>query len=284
MRRRPFALTMAGAFFAVACGSGGSGDGGSDTGVGGTAGIEIEADACDHFEYGPELAVTATTDGAGAPEAETHHDLTVTLPGADTAHSGVLSVTTAEATEMVFLFDTDVTVTLTGADGQIVAPAITERPGKTCDTAKLVIQANLPAGTSQLAIGPTDAASVRLVIHPAVDDDAGDAGDAGVESVPAEYAALVNPLPSDAAALAAGASVYGANCASCHGETGAGDGPIAGSQTPPPTHFQTDAALAGRTDGYLFWKVSEGTGTMPGFKSSLSETERWQVIDFVRSL
>ena len=156
---------------------------------------EIEADACDHFEYGPELAVTAVAaaDAASAPEAKDHHDLTVTLPGADGAHAGVVSVTAAEATEMVFLVDTDVTVTLTAPDGTVIAPTLTERPGKTCDVAKLVLQANLPAGTTHVALGPTAAATLRLVIHPAVDDDddeGGTGGTASDDAIPAEYASL----------------------------------------------------------------------------------------------
>src|SRR5665213_1053440 len=42
---------------------------------------------------------------------------------------------------------------------------------------------------------------------------------------PDQYAALSNPLPRTRATLDRGAEVYAANCASCHGRSGWGDGP-----------------------------------------------------------
>ena len=37
------------------------------------------------------------------------------------------------------------------------------------------------------------------------------------------------------------------------------------------------------TDGELFWKISEGHRPMPAFKNKLSEEERWQLVDYIRT-
>jgi mono/diheme cytochrome c family protein len=48
--------------------------------------------------------------------------------------------------------------------------------------------------------------------------------------------------------------------------------------------------MAELSDGYLFWRASEGgtfepfNSAMPPWKDVLSENERWQVITFLRSL
>jgi mono/diheme cytochrome c family protein len=52
--------------------------------------------------------------------------------------------------------------------------------------------------------------------------------------VPAPYNSLSNPLPRTAETVNRGATVYEQNCASCHGKTGAGDGPVGRTLKPPP--------------------------------------------------
>ena len=42
-------------------------------------------------------------------------------------------------------------------------------------------------------------------------------------------------------------------------------------------------AVAAQTDGELFWKISEGHRPMPAFKKKLSEQERWQLVDYIRT-
>jgi mono/diheme cytochrome c family protein len=37
------------------------------------------------------------------------------------------------------------------------------------------------------------------------------------------------------------------------------------------------------TDGELFWKISEGHRPMPAFQGKLSEEERWQLVDYIRT-
>ncbi len=92
-----------------------------------------------------------------------------------------------------------------------------------------------------------------------------------------------NPVPSDAESIAAGKKTYLTNCLACHGDAGKGDGPAAVALTPRPRDL-SDPKIASQSDGELFWKITEGKKPMPAYEKLLSETDRWKVIDYVRTL
>jgi mono/diheme cytochrome c family protein len=93
-----------------------------------------------------------------------------------------------------------------------------------------------------------------------------------------------NPLPATPEDLQAAAQVYKDNCVLCHGSKGKGDG-IAGRASEVPSSNFTDSKLMdAETDGSLFWKLSEGRGAMPPWKDSLSDTERWGLVNYLRKL
>ena len=100
---------------------------------------------------------------------------------------------------------------------------------------------------------------------------------------PPRAARKKNSVVSDAASIAAGKEVYAKQCLSCHGDEGKGDGPASKELNPKP-HNLSDDAVVKQSDGALFWKITEGRKPMPTFDKTISETERWQVINFVRSL
>ena len=91
-----------------------------------------------------------------------------------------------------------------------------------------------------------------------------------------------NPVPADAKSLAAGKTAYTANCLACHGVKGKGDGPAAVSLERKPGDLSS-AKVQQETDGALFWKITEGRKPMPSFEKLLSETQRWQVVNYVRT-
>jgi mono/diheme cytochrome c family protein len=101
-------------------------------------------------------------------------------------------------------------------------------------------------------------------------------------AIPSEYAGKTNPL--DASAATDGAAVFKANCATCHGETGAGDGIASGSLDPKPANLAVVSEQVG--DDYLFWRIHEGKpGTsMVAWKGILNEEQIWQVVTFIRTL
>lgn len=93
-----------------------------------------------------------------------------------------------------------------------------------------------------------------------------------------------NPVPATADQVAAGRETFRAKCTICHGQGGRGDGPAALTMVPRPLDLTVHVPL--HPDGELFWFVGEGiAGTqMPAWKEQLGETERWQVIRYLREL
>ena len=96
-----------------------------------------------------------------------------------------------------------------------------------------------------------------------------------------------SPTHFAAFSIVQGAALYPANCAACHGASGRGDGPAAKGLPVPPANLT--AHLWMHSDGELFWwlthgiKAPEGELAMPGFAATLSEDQRWALIDYIRA-
>ncbi len=105
-------------------------------------------------------------------------------------------------------------------------------------------------------------------------------------AVPAAYADLSNPVAADDASLARGEGTYTTLCASCHGDTGMGDGPAGQALDPAPAPIAHTSQMM--SDGYLFWRVTEGgshfSTAMPVWQEVLDEQARWDVINYIRAL
>jgi mono/diheme cytochrome c family protein len=100
---------------------------------------------------------------------------------------------------------------------------------------------------------------------------------------PASAKAIKNPVPATPANIAAAKENYTKNCVLCHGDKGDGQGLMGSSLNPKPHDFTDAKQMATETDGDLFWKMSEGRGAMLPMKDKLSETERWQLVRYVRT-
>jgi mono/diheme cytochrome c family protein len=92
-----------------------------------------------------------------------------------------------------------------------------------------------------------------------------------------------NPVPGDDKSVAAGKAVYLKECQCCHGAAGKGDGPAARDLDPKPSDL-SEQYMWYQSDGELFWKITTGRKPMPGFETTLSEQNRWQVVNYVRTL
>ena len=80
-----------------------------------------------------------------------------------------------------------------------------------------------------------------------------------------------------------GAFVFANYCAVCHGEGGAGNGPVAQRGYPPPPSLLAEHALKMK-DGQLFHILTYGQNNMPSYASQLSRDDRWNAIIHVHSL
>jgi mono/diheme cytochrome c family protein len=100
---------------------------------------------------------------------------------------------------------------------------------------------------------------------------------------PVRQAQRKNPVPANESSLAAGRKTYLKRCAACHGKIGNGDGPDAVDLGLHPAKF-SDPKLNGESDGALFWKITSGKKPMPDYGRRLSPTDRWNVINFLRTL
>ncbi len=100
---------------------------------------------------------------------------------------------------------------------------------------------------------------------------------------PAGQAQKTNPVKSDSASIAAGQKIYMQRCAKCHGESGKGDGPDAVELKLHPAKFN-GSAIHDESDGALYWKISVGKKGMPDFAKRLSPTDRWNAVNYLRTL
>jgi len=95
---------------------------------------------------------------------------------------------------------------------------------------------------------------------------------------------LTNPIPNTVTSSTAGQNLFLANCASCHGVDARGGGPQAGT-TPVRPPSLVSGHLDQHTDGDIFHWITNGLpGGMPTWASKLSETDRWNLVNYLRSL
>jgi mono/diheme cytochrome c family protein len=95
-----------------------------------------------------------------------------------------------------------------------------------------------------------------------------------------------NPIDRTEESVAQGKSVYEMNCMVCHGQSGKGDGPNADSLPVRPADLTYH--VPNHPDGTLFKVISLGVAgverqNMPAFEQTLTEDERWHLINYLRS-
>jgi putative copper resistance protein D len=104
-----------------------------------------------------------------------------------------------------------------------------------------------------------------------------------IDAYPTTY---VRPaVPYTAISIARGLAHYRTHCARCHGPAGYGDGP-AGAGLPRRPADLTARHAADHTVGDLFWWLGRGIpqSGMPGFADRLGDEDRWDVVNFLRTL
>ena len=94
---------------------------------------------------------------------------------------------------------------------------------------------------------------------------------------------LVNPVPPTPDNIAAGMQIYRNHCEKCHGANGDGKGAKAAELLVAPRDFSDAHEMRAWADGELFWSITKGHRPMPGFADKLTEVERWQAVDYIRT-
>jgi mono/diheme cytochrome c family protein len=94
-----------------------------------------------------------------------------------------------------------------------------------------------------------------------------------------------NPFAGNPEAVSRGLGEYRETCVTCHGAPGV-DASEIGEGLNPPAPDLTLAKVQARTDGELYWIVSNGirmTG-MPAFGPTHKEETIWKIVAFLRHL
>jgi mono/diheme cytochrome c family protein len=125
------------------------------------------------------------------------------------------------------------------------------------------------------------------------------------QSIPVEGAAYIpgngaptNPVPADETSIARGAELFTIHCVMCHGETGEGNGTVSAFLVKKKPANLTGDLVQNKSDGTLFLSISNGvfnpsntlfpdvefSGQMPPLSENLTVRERWDVINYIRTL
>lgn len=103
----------------------------------------------------------------------------------------------------------------------------------------------------------------------------------GLSVIPEEIPA--NPVPSDKVSLQRGAFLYSIHCQICHGSSGHGDGPLAHYFDRTPQNL-TQQQISSEFDGSVYMTILQGFGQMPSLAENLTPRERWDIVNYVRTL
>ena len=106
----------------------------------------------------------------------------------------------------------------------------------------------------------------------------------GHSTSPPEARLLMSPLATSDEQVAAGQPLYESACAKCHGADGKARTVAAARLLFRPTNL-TEYLMESMRDGEIYWVMGSGIPpSMPSFAAQLSETQRWQIVQYVRRL
>jgi mono/diheme cytochrome c family protein len=108
-------------------------------------------------------------------------------------------------------------------------------------------------------------------------------------AVPVQGPALIDgqpattPVPSSPASIQRGQQLFSITCQVCHGKQGNGLSPLSAYFKPPPADLTGDKVQS-MTDAQIYVVISQGFNVMPSMAENLAPSERWDVINYVRTL
>jgi mono/diheme cytochrome c family protein len=94
-----------------------------------------------------------------------------------------------------------------------------------------------------------------------------------------------NPIEADEASVTRGAELFAINCRMCHGQTAEGNGPIAPFLVKFKPANLTSKVVQSKSDGSIFLTITNGVeGKMPALNENLTVPERWDLVNYLRTL
>ncbi len=103
---------------------------------------------------------------------------------------------------------------------------------------------------------------------------------AGAPDVPQ----ITNPIKASEGSHTRGGKLYVQYCAKCHALDGSGTGPAAHGFSTYPRQLWAWHNADASADPYLFWFITNGRTDMPPWGVILSENERWDLVNYVKTI
>lgn len=99
-----------------------------------------------------------------------------------------------------------------------------------------------------------------------------------------EDKARKNPVEFTEVSTERGKKIYNTQCAICHGSKGDGKGDLAADLKVNMPDFTKPATLKDWSDGEIFTLIGVGADPMPPQTGRLSDTHRWNLVNYLRSV
>jgi len=93
-----------------------------------------------------------------------------------------------------------------------------------------------------------------------------------------------NPVPATTESIENGKLMFSSQCTMCHGKSGDGSGDLVARLKLEMPDLTDRGHMAGRTDGELFYTLTQGCQRMPGQKERLKDPVKWDLVNYVRTL
>ena len=93
-----------------------------------------------------------------------------------------------------------------------------------------------------------------------------------------------NPTVDFDSSIKRGKDMFAKNCAKCHGLNGNGYGVVAHGFSTWPRQLWAWYKADSAADSYLYWIMENGKSDMPPWGLILSEEERWDLINYVKTI
>ena len=100
---------------------------------------------------------------------------------------------------------------------------------------------------------------------------------------------MANPVPVNAKSVDTGGRLFAIYCTPCHGKSGTGDGLVGEKLILKPYNLtssndQHPWNTKEYPDGYIFAMMTFGGAVMPSYANDLSAAERWNVVNYIRTV